>query len=55
MKKLFLGGLLLAFFLINAQDAKMIPAVDGLKDLVMQFDEKAQLSNLVRKAGSIFF
>lgn len=54
MKKLFLGGLLLTFSLINAQDAKMIPAVDGLKDLVMQFDEKAQLSNLVRKAAQFF-
>lgn len=54
MKKLFLGGLLLTFSLINAQDAKMIPAVDGLKGLVAELDEKAQLSNLIRKAIQFF-
>jgi len=54
MKKLFLGGLVLTFSLLNAQDAKMIPAVDGLKNLVEQMDEKAQLLNLMHKAAQFF-
>ena len=54
MKKLFLGGLLLTFSLINAQDAKKISAVDGLKGLVAELNEKAQLSNLICKAAQFF-
>jgi len=54
MKKTFLAGLFLTFSLINAEDAQMISAADGLKGLLAQMDEKAQLSALIRKAILFF-
>lgn len=54
MKKFFLASLLLVSGLLHAENATTVPAVNGLKDLVAQMDEKAQLSNLIRKAIQFF-